>query len=235
MAESVTLSRATHKYDAFYVIVQSNKQRKRKVRKTKRNFNDNRMVKSEYFCSFLRLHTKVKCVACVVLCDAMYEKLNCDARCPLPHISFSRPTTHFCDTFSQGGKSGSTRIHQDPPGSTRIHQDPPGFIRIHEDPRGSIRIQWSEIRFFPLAFSKHCSNKFFGTSTIFFSENSKITTFSIQFKLATPILGYLYSPMSRSRSTQSTGYLSHHFKAVHSRPISPRVPQYKWVIEKLPR
>ncbi len=88
---------------------------KEKCAKTKRNFNDNRMVKSEHFCSFLRLHTKVKCVACVVLCNTMCETLKCDARCPLPHISSSRPTTHFCDTFS-----------------------------------------------------KHCSNKFFGTSTIFF-------------------------------------------------------------------
>jgi hypothetical protein len=94
---------------------------KEKCAKTKRNFNDNRMVKSEHFCSFLRLHTKVKCVACVVLCNTMCETLKCDARCPLPHISSSRPTTHFLRHILTRGKK---RIHQDPSGSTRIHQDP---------------------------------------------------------------------------------------------------------------
>jgi hypothetical protein len=62
------------------------------------------MRRTHYFSSsiFHRLwdHTKIKCVACVALCDTMYDTLKYDTRCSLRHISSSGCTTHFSATHA---------------------------------------------------------------------------------------------------------------------------------------
>ncbi len=69
----------------------------------------------------------------------------------------------------------------------------------------------------------------------FFPKNSKITTFPVYFEIVIPIDEDPDGKILSSSRLELIGSRSDRFKAVHSRSISPRVLEYKWLIEKLCR
>ncbi len=73
---------------------------------------------------------------------------------------------------------------------------------------------------------------FWKYGSTFLSKISKTTTFLVYFELVIPILGDPDSKILSSSRLESVGSRSDHFKAVHSRSISLRVLEYKWLIEK---
>jgi len=73
----------------------------------------------------------------------------------------------------------------------------------------------------------------FSNVNYFFPKNSKITIFAVYFEIVIPIDGDPDGKILSSSRLESIGFRSNHFKAIHSRSISPCVLEYKWLIEKL--